>query len=335
MNCLVSWIGIYGTPVSDSGVSINQLPGIELSSLEAVSKPEQATYLSVWTDIQERGIRKFQNRLQTELMKKYRLKQLKTTVDLGNVIDKNVQTTGTNQYRGFVYELNVEGSSRRSDYQALYVHKLKLYLQDAVNTTLKIVDLDTGELLYTQSVTGAIGWNNVTVNEILFGSRFLFCYDDSGIDAVKLEVNQSNVDWFNTMHSSICNCHATINGAVTVDENQIGNEPVDVVKGNNTYGLSGIFSLVCTFESLICNNKKLLTTSLWYCLGIEVMLEILFSNRLNKFTTVDKQKASDNLQYFEKEFESELEILVDGIYLDTSDSCIDCNTQIETLEAHV
>lgn len=335
MNCLTDWIGIYGTPDSYSGVSINQLPGVDLDSLESVSKPEQETYLGVWADIQARGVRKFTNRLQTELTKKYRLKQLKATMDLGSIIDKVAVSSGTGNYRGFIYELKLENQFRKSNFQALYVQKLKLYLMSSANTTVKIVDLDTGEVLFTYSLTGSAGWNTIQVNQRLFGQRFMFAYDDTGLTCPSLQINDVNSDWFNTMHQSVCNCTASIQGAITTDVSQIGTEAVDVSTNNNTYGLSGVFSLVCTFDYLICNNKELMTTALWYCLGIETMLEILYSNRLNKFTTVDKQKASENLEYFEKEFENEIAILADGIQLSTDDTCIDCNTQIETLECIV
>ena len=128
-------------------------------------------------------------------------------------------------------------------------------------------------------------------------------------------------------------CNATLQGAVTTDATQIGVGEIDYTTGNNTFGLSGVFSLTCNYDFLICNNKDLLTSSLLYCLGAEAMIYRQASDRLNKFTTIDAEKAAKLQEYFSQEFENELRIVLDGVRLSTDDACIDCNTQIEILTA--
>lgn len=338
-NCLIDWIGIRGCDAPDvfSDVYINQLPGINLESIEKVADDEQVTYLGVWNDIQARGVKKFYNRVQTELSKKYLLKTLKSTFDLGTIIDTTQTTSPTDQYRGFVYEMKLKNQYRKSNFQVLSVQKLKIYLLSAGSVDFKIFDLDTGDVLWSKTSVLIQGWNTIQVNEVFASQRIFFGYDDANtITSPLLQINDSNADWLNSMLHSFYGfgcCDASLNGAVTTDKTQIGVSEVDYTTGSNTFGLSAVFSLGCTFDFLICNNKELLTTALWYLLGSEMMLEVLYSNRLNRYTTVDKEKAQSLFTYFEGEFEKELSIVLDGININPSDSCIECNQQIEIMTA--
>ncbi len=72
MDCLKGYIGIAGCgavlPVpgngqtlSDvySGLTINQLPGISLKSIEKIANAEQENFLGVWKDVERRALLKF------------------------------------------------------------------------------------------------------------------------------------------------------------------------------------------------------------------------------------------------------------------------------------
>ena len=338
-NCLTDWIGIYGcdAPITYSGVYINQLPGINLDSIESVADDEQETYLGVWADVQERGIRKFYNRLQTELSKRYKLKNLRYTLNLGNIIDLVNTTPSASQYKGFTYEMKYLNTFRRSNFQALSVEKLNLFLPIAINTTVKIVDLDTSEVLWTKAIVGVQGWNVIRVDEKFTNERLFFGYDDTNITSVSLPINNANSDWFNTVYNSLYGygcCVALLNGAQTKDKSVFDKNTItEFTRGNDTFGLSGVFSLVCVFDFIICNNKNLFTTALWYLLGAEIALEIQFSNRLNRYTTIDKDKAVELDKYCMAEFNNELSIVLDGIDLSTMDCCIECNTQIQSIQS--
>lgn len=71
-------------------------------------------------------------------------------------------------------------------------------------------------------------------------------------------------------------------------------------------------------ECLICANKALLATALWYLLGAEVMYTRATSSRMNSYTTIDNSKAKEMRDYFESQFENELEIAVRGIDIHNS-----------------
>ena len=68
-------------------------------------------------------------------------------------------------------------------------------------------------------------------------------------------------------------------------------------------------------ETLICENKELLSVALWYLLGAELMWERINSSRLNRYTTIDRARAKDLRGEFMNLFQSELEVAVAGIDL--------------------
>ena len=73
-------------------------------------------------------------------------------------------------------------------------------------------------------------------------------------------------------------------------------------------------------ECLICANRELLSVSLWYLMGAEMLVETINSERTNRFTTVDLDKTQDLKDEFMDIFTSELHIAVAGIDLST---CVD------------
>ena len=79
-------------------------------------------------------------------------------------------------------------------------------------------------------------------------------------------------------------------------------------------------------ECLIEDNKELLSTALWWLLGAEVLYTRQTASRMNSYTTLDRSKAREMRDYFEAQFEKELETAVRGIDIHHS-KCFDCETQ--------
>ena len=84
-------------------------------------------------------------------------------------------------------------------------------------------------------------------------------------------------------------------------------------------------------ECLIEENKELLSTALWWLLGAEVLYTRQTSSRMNVYTTLDRSKAKEMREYFEAQFEKELETAVRGIDIHRS-ACFDCENQPEGVD---
>lgn len=343
LSCLIDHIGIEGcsqdTPVS--GLYINRLPGIELKALDKVATNDQANFTGVWDDVQERAVRRLRNEANAEFKKRYKLKTITQSVDVEKKIDASTTTASAASYRGYVLELNKEEHNYvASNLQGIYIQTLPLYLSGAVNTTVKIWDLDTKTELFTLAVTGALGWNTVRVDETFTARRIYVAYDATNVTSVEQDItklrqavlyhNHETEDEYHCLCYSWSNLNIEIRGATSTIADKF-----TITYGEDTFGLSGIFSVLCSYDALICNNLTVFETALWYLLASEFCFERQFTSRINEYTAFDKNKAKDLKEEYEKRYMDELEVAIGGIDLDLRDLCLVCNDQFRHADARI
>lgn len=339
-SCLNNWIGVRGCSgaTADSNVFINDLAGVELKLIDGIANDEQVNFLGVWADVQRRALNRFQTDVISAFSKKYRLKMLTKGMDMGRKIGTGTTASATD-YRGFILELNnVNDTLVSSNLQVIYIQKLSLYLTGAQNTTLKVFDLDLGTTLFSSALTGSSGWNEVNVNTIFSARRIFVCYDATNVTSTDFSTTDlENFECF-------CNCGIDIEGASSTIA-----APTTITEGDNAFGLSAVFSVQCKYDNLVCNNREVFTQPFLYCLGIELMTELIYSPRMNRYTTTDAKKAKLLRQEYEAKYKGgtiddggiqmtyagELSTVVDSIQLNMSDCCLECNNQIMFKDANV
>jgi len=72
-------------------------------------------------------------------------------------------------------------------------------------------------------------------------------------------------------------------------------------------------------ECLICENREILAVALQYLMAAELMTERINSERINRFTTIDRMTAQKSRVEFEEIFYTELHVAVLGIDIQESD----------------
>lgn len=85
-------------------------------------------------------------------------------------------------------------------------------------------------------------------------------------------------------------------------------------------------------ECLVCENADLFDVALWYLHGAEVMIERTSTDELNRFTTIDLEKAERLKEDFYIEFESALNDAVNSMDVTDSDclkGCLSCNDSVK------
>jgi hypothetical protein len=88
-------------------------------------------------------------------------------------------------------------------------------------------------------------------------------------------------------------------------------------------------------ECLVCENKELFSVPLWYLHGVELMIERTSSTRLNRFTTIDLDKAEQLKAEFFTEFQASLTDAVKSMNpsdSDCIDGCLECNQDVRWKE---
>jgi len=345
MKCLKDFIGINycgNTIIPDSKTYINSLPGVELQNIDKIANAEQIDFIGVWNEIQERGLNRFKTDIISEFGKRYRLRQIQQSVNLGKKINTSFITPASTQWRGFTIEFNYETDTLvKSTMQHIYIQELNLYLSTAINTTLKIFDLDLGEELYTHSLTGIQGWNRIKLFQGFDARRIFVCYDATLIDSVKFDIDNfylDNFSFYDNYYYSFWNNIQTTSRMMGAHSTGLPITVTQVKQAHDTFGLSAIWSVKCSYNSIICANKEYFTQALLYCLGSELMTERINSPRINRWTTIDKPKAQELRKFFEvrykggmydeTEYTGELINAIYGINLNQYDSCLECDNAI-------
>ncbi|RNC66473.1 hypothetical protein [Proteiniphilum sp. X52] len=80
---------------------------------------------------------------------------------------------------------------------------------------------------------------------------------------------------------------------------------------NRCWNVSDVKSAEC----LICGHKELLSVAMWYLMGAEMMAETIGSERTNRFTTIDLDKAENLRNEYMDTFFRELHTAVAGVDL--------------------
>lgn len=86
----------------------------------------------------------------------------------------------------------------------------------------------------------------------------------------------------------------------------------------------------CDYEDLICENKEFLATSWMYLLGYQLMIYRRYSDRLNRYTTVDLKMAEELSNFYLVEYENQLSLAVKLV--DVSGCCdLKCSNNPQTV----
>ena len=328
MDCLQDYIGLQGcgNETPGSGKYLNDLPGIELRQVQEIANEDEISFSGVWEKVQKRALAIFEKDVRKAFMRKYNLKGVTQSLNLGKVIDTSTVKLASAQYRGVAIELN-EATDEYVDsiFQVIHIQKIKIYVPTAETYNVRIYDLDTEEQLFTESrtTTGA-GWDEINIEDYYDSSRRIFiAYDCTSIDSVKLDIDKFNLDCFNKCQSRLRGATASTSTPTEIEYDT-----------NNTHGLSLVYSIRCKYDVVVCNNKDVFTEALLYLMGSEFMLWQNTSSRTTRWTMLDNKQSKYMQKYFravyeggifdEIEFTGELPDAVNMINLKESDCCIDC-----------
>ena len=324
-NCLIDYIGILGcgavTP--PSGFYLNSLPGITIKSIEALADSEKKTFLGVWENIQTRSSRRFISEVSKAFAKRYRIKNITQSLDLGKTIDTTATVAPAAEYRGALFNLDKWYDNTEFEASALQSHYLQaayFYADGAQTSTLRVFDYDLNTQIDSISFTSVAGWNTIPIHSSYEERRIVVAVDSTAFTTVSLTLPES----IKTCYE----CGAFVQGAKVT----IGDDLANTELSANTHGLSLIYGVRCKYDSLVCNNLENFTMAYAYMLGSELMMERLASNVISAYT-VNLEQANELKAYYDDKFESELELAVSGIDLSTCDCCLECDPPLAIRES--
>lgn len=329
MECLKNYIGIKGCGNTKplSGMYINQLAGITLENIEKIADKEQVTFMGVWNDIQARSWIRLEKDLRRSLRNKYKLKSISSNGFINPNIDVVNIEAASAHYKGVVIDISSNiYSTQKPSFLAIGIGDIKLTLpQAAAEVILKIFD-EAGNMLDEFTIEDATeGVNIIEVSKKYSAQKLFVAIDATNLPLATGYIPKSILAGCCDCICKVCgdSCNANIYGGQSLIET-----PDAISKEDNFYGLQICFSVSCDYSSIICCNKQEFIDVWMFLLGCELMLERLYSPRLNKFTTIDREQAQELKDYYTAEYERALEEAIKGISVEEQDCCIVCDPKI-------
>jgi len=329
MDCLLNHIGILGcnSVTPPSGVYINELPGISLKSIDKIADSEQATYLGVWDDVQKRTVRKFGTAITSYFGRKYEVKKLVDSLRFGTPLDiTNPTPLSPDEWRGVTIVMNPfnpNADISKLLTQAFTEIEFNGYVKVAADIQFRVYDELNGVELWSDSISiSPDTWTSITpfwsssVHDI--STRIRLEYNATKVDSYKTEIPEGGCCIDTCMDAKLIGHVLSAAGVITEHD-------------DNAFGFRGYASLRCSLDGLVCGNRDLFTTGLWYMMGAEMLTERIYSDRINNYTTINREKAKELRAEFVTEYENEINRAAETIKLNPMDFCLECNSQVMDL----
>lgn len=353
--CLKGYFTLEGCDTStlgNSGYYLNRLlEGLEFKMLDQIANEQQSTFAGVWSDLQDRAIEMFSHDLNQQMNERFRLKGIKQSVDMGlDSLDDASAISGASKLRGFKLEQNsATDTLTDSNLAQFYIQTIKFYAGSTEDDiTFNVWDLDRNRILgtYTKTSITANQWHTLDVYAHFDAKRIAVLYDATSRDTYSFDIskirqavqNPQVSDNFYFDEFNDYGCGVDIRGYQSQ-----GSATNQVELGNETYGVSAEWSLVCKWDNLVCQNKDHFKMALAYCLGVEICNQRLYTSRLNEFTIFDRETSAGLKQLYltkykggildEIQYDGLLPVAVRGMNIDKHDGCIECNSNMNFTDA--
>lgn len=85
----------------------------------------------------------------------------------------------------------------------------------------------------------------------------------------------------------------------------------------------------CDYTTLICENRDILIQAWKYSLAVWLMMFRLTSDRLNRYTTIDKKQAEEIMGFYQVRYDEALKQSV--LLMNTDECCMECSGNPETV----
>jgi hypothetical protein len=311
MNPLLNYVGIKSCgEIPESGVYINQFPGMSSELIDKIASHDQITFQGVWKDIQNSAYRRFKTVVQNALISdaSVRFDQViyqtqKPFVQQWDSIEPKAEEE---IYRGCI--ASVSGSK----YVGLKVKNILIYnsgTEDVPYVDIKLVQTQDGKILKQLVETIQPGMNKIKVNEV-FKSDFDKINIALLVDCSNLAtLDGSFMDWgtFGWGFNDYCPtqfCNWILPGYTIYPITA----PLDYDKGNDWQTDStqtGVYwdaELIASLDLFIESQKEDLLDAWTNFLCKYTLWFKLSSNRVNWFTQSNQEITNANMATFDSQF---------------------------------
>ena len=176
-----------------------------------------------------------------------------------------------------------------------------------------IFDASTGEQLDKIDFNGTAGLQEYRIMKSypVWKYRNLFiAYDAANVTTIRTE--RYDVSLGNVFSGTISNTATVL---------------ADSINGTET-GMMLNYNWQCSVDNFVCQRLTLFTDPFLYKLGIEFCKELLHSDRINRFTLMDRETATELKESFQNEYNKMIDNIFRDIKVDDFDECFECAKEV-------
>jgi hypothetical protein len=327
---LTNYIGLKNCnlPTPESGIYINELPGMSTELVDKIANSEQINFAGVWEDVQKNAIRRLKDDAINQMYEYIKFNSIiyQTRRLVKSQVNALVPVIRSNAYAG-VYQMVPE-----SKYAEYYLKGVWVYSSQIVTTTVKVWDVNDGTELYADSVDLVVGLNYVSIEET-FNLKYRVLEMFIGVDVSNFDSIQTMNDYYYWYNNDMACAQsalgyggqrgffqfypATYDTGTTLQYSNI-------IKTGIGRGVTVDAEIRCSIDQFLYDNRKFLETAFLYLLGAEMLLHKVSSPRLNFYTASNLEQTEQNRLTFEGRYRSNLKRALNSIPLTGEGICFDC-----------
>lgn len=308
MSCFDGYITLSPSiDTSRSGLYASGLPGVDEELIAGISKYVEDSSDDTWDTIYKRAC----DNLTADIASKFNDKFIVDLKLLSRVTSQYLDT-----FNGSTEIAGVKISFRLPRYARLHVISVSLKSEiDYPNPGFNLIFQDTdsdGELLLTKNKALTEGLNTIQVDTD-FEVDSLFIGYDPTLYSLKSTENK-RFDSLLAYDPIICewDCWG-------------GQGRVEQINGG---GLSVNYVVFCSIEKFVCEQLNLFRTALLWRIGVELTAERRFGERLNRFTTMTVERATELMDYYMTSYERELYNVIRAMNITEDPWCFNCKNTV-------
>jgi hypothetical protein len=301
--CYLDYIGLDRTSDSRSGLYAVDLPGVEIALLEGLQKPEQLDYLETWEMIQKNAWNNLIADLTERLQDKF-------------IIDLKLLSRETSQFKedanGATGLAGVLIGFNLPKYAKIHIISVDAYSEveyDSPEATIEFYDEEGGTLLHSVSSEITIGKNTINVDRDFEENQIFIAFNPES-NSFRSTENKKYLSPYISWSCDECSWDC--------------GQYRGTVKQINGGGLNVKYVVFCSIEKFLCENINLFRSAYYWAIGIALIHERRYGNRLNRFMTMIIERAEELTDFYKTEYEKYLNSAVKNQNIEEDPYCFSC-----------
>jgi hypothetical protein len=305
LTCYDSYIGLDNLIPSRSGLYVDSLPGIDVIMIDGLRKSGNDSDVT-WAVLYKRSWDNLVSEVTKALQDKF-------------YVDSKLISRETSSFKD---DYNSSGNAgikltfSLSRYSKIHVISVGLWAQlSHTDAVINFYDTDSdGELLLTLTEDLVVGRNTLNVDTD-FEVNSLYVV----IDTSTYSVRQTESKYYHGLNNLT---------PILCDWNYYGG--TGAIEQINGGGLNLKYNVTCSIDKFVCDNINIFKWAFLSRIGVEITHERRYGERLNEFTTMTVDRATELEGYFLGRFENDLMNAIKSQNIKDDYVCFNCKNIVST-----